>query len=121
MNQVIIQFDHWPDRILFPNARPHHMAKAASVRIAKEEAFWEARSAGSPHQFQRATILILITAKDNRKRDLDGFLSACKSWIDGIVEAGVLQDDNYFCVNQMMIRFEGVGTESTTIQITEVE
>ena len=70
--------------------------------------------------FKKATILIRVTAKDKRKRDLDSFLNACKPFLDGIVEAGILEDDNYFCVGEITIIFnENIREDTVTITISE--
>ena len=31
---------------------------------------------------------------DHHRRDLDNVISACKPWIDGLVDAGVIKDDD---------------------------
>lgn len=133
MKKITISFDHWPDKALFPNRAGNtlHWAQRSALRAeARSEAFFLTGQAlykyrqktedWLDHPYPKASIVILITAKDKRKRDLDGFLTACKPWLDGIVDAGVLVDDNYFCVPQITIRFEGVSTESVTMIITEV-
>ncbi len=130
MNQVVIKFDHWPDKALFPNKAGNtmHWAQRSALRkVAKEEAYLICMSQKSNWRTDDwycfpmwpAKIEIIVTAKDKRKRDLDGFLTACKSWIDGIVEAGILEDDNYFDLPEISIRFEGVSTESVSIIVTE--
>ncbi len=65
----------------------------------------------------RARNLLYRVHDRNRKRDLDGFLSACKPWLDGIVDAGILKDDNYFDLPEISIKFDGVSTESVTIDV----
>ena len=70
--------------------------------------------------FSKATILVLVTAKDKRRHDIDGFATAIKGWLDGIVDAGILEDDNYFVLPEITYRFDGVSTESVSIIITEI-
>ena len=127
MNSATINFDHWPDKALFPNQAGntlHWSQRSELRRIAKEEAYWLARKvlAGpcENYPFEKANILIRVTAKDRRKRDLDGFLSAIKPFLDGIVEAGVLEDDNYFCVSEITIVFNAnIREDTVTITIQE--
>ena len=132
MNQVVIKFSHWPDKALFPNkaAKTLHWRERAGLRkIAKEEAYLICMSKKADWRVEDylsfpiwpARIEIVVTAKDVRKRDLDGFLSACKPWIDGIVDAGILEDDNYFDLPEISIRFDGVSTESVTITIASIK
>ena len=121
MNRITILFEHWPDKALFPNKAGNtlHWAQRSALRKAhREEAFWLAIKENS--YFKQATIEIQVTAKDKRKRDLDGLLTACKPWIDGIVDAGIMEDDNYFCVPEISIRFMGVSAESVSLIITEI-
>lgn len=133
MSQVVIKFDHWPHPSLFPNKAGNTMhwgQRSALRKSAKEEAYFLTTVSLNnyrlksedwlDHLYCKATILILVTAKDKRKRDLDGFLTACKPWLDGIVDAGILEDDNYFVVPEITIRFEGVSTESVSIVIEEL-
>lgn len=120
---VAIEFDYWPDKALFPNKAGNtlHWSQRSGLRkVAKEEAYYRAINQ-IKKPFEKAIIEIFVSAKDKRPRDLDGFLSACKPWIDGIVMAGILKDDNYFCVPEISIQFQGVSTEAVTIIITEVE
>ena len=34
-------------------------------------------------------------AGDNRKKDVDNCISACKAWVDALKEAGIIDDDNW--------------------------
>lgn len=128
--KITIKFDHWPDKALFPNKAGNtlHWAQRSALRkAAKEEAYllcMDKRAGWSVSEYSKfplwpAKIEILVKAKDKRRRDLDGFLSACKPWIDGIVLARFFEDDNYFDLPEISIRFEGVSTESVSIIVTE--
>ncbi len=121
---VTIDFDHWPDKALFPNraGKTMHWSERSELRsIAREEAYWMAyRKLEKP--FEKATIEIFVTSADRRRRDLDGFLTACKSWIDGLVLAGIIRDDNYYCVPKISISFfEALREDTVQIVITEDE
>ncbi len=119
---IQIAFDHWPARALFPNqaGKKLHWAERSELRhTAKEEAYFRALNK-LDKPFEKASIEIFVTAGDKRQRDLDGFVSACKPWIDGLVLAGRIKDDNYFVVSKISITFQGVGEESVTIIVTEI-
>ncbi len=121
-NAIEISFDKWPARALFPNTagKKLHWAERSELRhTAKEEAYFRALNK-LDKPFERATIEIFVTAGDKRQRDLDGFVSACKSWVDGLVLAGIIRDDNYLCIPRISITFQGVGKENVTLVITEV-
>ena len=120
---VEITFPKWPARALFPNqaGKKLHWAERSKLRhTAKEEAYFRALNK-LDKPFEKAEIDIFVTAGDKRQRDLDGFVSVCKPWIDGLVLAGIIKDDNYFVVSKQSITFQGVGEESVTIIVTELE
>ena len=119
---VTISFEKWPARGLFPNKAGNtlHWGPRNELRHeAREEAYWRAYDK-LEKPFEKATIDIFVTAGDKRQRDLDGFVSACKPWIDGLVLAGIIKDDNYLCIPRISIEFCGVSTETVTIIITEL-
>lgn len=89
----------WPDRRLFPNARVFWASKAKQVKTHRRLAYFEAlkiqeaipaevRSDETKSIFYR----IIYTPKINRKRDEDGIISACKSYLDGVSEAIGIND-----------------------------
>ncbi len=122
-NAIEISFEKWPARALLPNqaGKKLHWAERSELRhAAKEEAYFRALNK-LDKPFERATIDIFVTAGDKRQRDLDGFVSACKPWIDGLVLAGIIKDDNYFAVPKISITFQGVGKENVTLVITELK
>lgn len=101
----------WPDRELHPNARRHYMTKARAAKKARALAHWAVED-----HFRRRFITpkkrldaiqpltagcdvkITFHPPDNRRRDTDGMLSACKAYLDGIADAiGV--DDSRFSIS----------------------
>lgn len=87
-----------PNRVLSPNARPHHMAKARAVKAYR----WAARiTAMSEWDSTRdplveAEIVCVFHFKDKRRRDRDNLLASMKSAFDGIADAGIVSDDSSF-------------------------
>ena len=43
---------------------------------------------------EKAHLTITFHAADKRRRDIDNLLSGCKAYIDGLVAAGVIEDDS---------------------------
>ena len=86
----------WPSRNLHPNARVHHMVRARSATKARAEAAWEAKAAGIKpiSHFKAVTATAIFYPPDNRRRDRDGMMTACKAYFDGI--ADVLGIDDFF-------------------------
>lgn len=99
----------WPARALSPNARGHWSAKAKAAHAYRQEAWLAAKAsmfrAGVQHapQWSAATITITGHPPDNTRRDSDNLLAQMKAAIDGLVDAGVLKDDNKirYVVNPM--------------------
>ena len=85
-----------PDRKLSPNARVHWATKARAVKFAKERAFYAAKAAGVGGQsWPAATMKATFFFKLSRNRDRDNLAAMLKSVIDGIVAAGLLENDCY--------------------------
>jgi len=94
-----IAFNGLPPSELMPNRlrRLHWLQRARVEREARQDAqlitmeklqrcHWEVPS--------KAVISFRFEVPDRRRRDTAELVSACKAWIDGIVDAGVLEDDN---------------------------
>lgn len=88
-----------PSRTLSPNARPAHWAvkfkatKKARVEAwaAAQVAMYEANVKGG---WKDATCSVVWHARTNRRRDKDNCLASLKAVFDGLVDAGLLHDDN---------------------------
>ena len=88
----------WPSRDLHPNARVHWARKAKAAKRARADAAWIARAAGLRH-LNEAVELVTVTTTfappDNRRRDLDGMLSAIKPYLDGIADVIGIDDSTW--------------------------
>jgi crossover junction endodeoxyribonuclease RusA len=86
------------------NDRPHWSKRAktsALIRAAAREL-----SKGIP-SLGKVKIRAVYYAPDNRRRDVSNLFPSVKSAIDGVVDAGVLKDDNdKFVVSLEMVRGE---------------
>jgi crossover junction endodeoxyribonuclease RusA len=84
-----------PDRVLSPNARCHWAVKAKATKrmrkCALDACFLALR--GVAPDWVNATCQVSWYAKTNRRRDRDNCLASLKAAFDGIVDAGLLQDD----------------------------
>lgn len=90
-----------PERGLWPNARLHHMRKAALVRRARERAHLLALAMLSlgPNAYARAksepwvvTYALDFWFPDRRRRDDDNAIAATKAYRDGIADALGIDD-----------------------------
>ena len=57
---------------------------------------------------QSVNIVITLYVPTKRKSDLT---NKAESIMDLLVDKGILQDDNYFCVPQILLKFGGVDRE----------
>ena len=116
---MIYHLGHLPDRDLSPNKRLHHMALYQAKLLAKEEMYLRVVEHGRPPEpFEHAHITITWVAKDKRRRDIDNLFSAMKGYIDGLVFAEVIADDNADRVGYTL-RYERGDKEDTVIEVEE--
>ncbi len=94
-----------PDAILSPNSRGHWGAKYRAVRFHRDYARREIALAHGGDLFL-AECRIDITAfhKIARRRDRDNLISACKSYFDGLADAGLVKNDSGITLGP--VRFE---------------
>lgn len=86
-----------PPKELSPNARCHWAKKAKAVKRYRELAHGctlEALAGRRKPRWKSAEVVIRGYFPTARKPDADNFLAALKAAFDGIVDAGVLVDDN---------------------------
>ncbi len=89
----------WPNKILSPNARPHHMALWRAKKDALTEAAWATRAAIGlatfPHDGGDIILRQIAHPPDARSRDRDNLDHSMKAARDGIASAlGI--DDKHF-------------------------
>lgn len=95
MRTITIEIDHLPYKELNPNSRCHWAVKAGKVKEAREEIGWLAKIQWQDDEpMMKARISYEFHSKDKRKRDLDNLLSACKSYQDSLIDAGVIFYDD---------------------------
>ena len=93
-----------------------HQAKKA----AKEEAFVLVLESGRPDgPYDKAHITITWVAKDKRRRDVDNLFASMKPYIDGLVDSGLLTDDDAMHVSYTL-RYERGTKNNTIIEVEEV-
>lgn len=87
-----------PPRELHQNtARVGHWSvKSKAVKLYRSAAHAMAIAAGRPRScpWRAARLSVQFRVPDKRRRDVLNYLAALKSGIDGIVDAGVLVDDD---------------------------
>ena len=87
-----------PSGNLSPNSRCGWRAKAHSTAKYREAGYIVGLDAKSRSAFPRpwaaAEMRYRFFHRDSRRRDPDNLLASLKAAIDGIVDAGILEDDN---------------------------
>lgn len=81
-------------QLLNANQRLHYHAQAARAAWLREQAGWLARQQQIP-PISRARIVCELLAPDNRRRDPANWAPTAKAMVDGLVDAGVLPDDDH--------------------------
>ncbi len=83
----------WPSKDLHPNARVHWSRKAKATKGARFDATFCAHAAGVTRiNAERLSVLATFSPPDNRRRDEDGMLSACKAYFDALAEVVGIDD-----------------------------
>lgn len=84
---------------LTSNQRLHYHAKADRTRSLRERAAWEARNHAALRGHARLQypvhVLATIGYPSRRRSDPDNYHPTVKALIDGIVQAGLLEDDDH--------------------------
>lgn len=110
-----------PPRILWPNGRGGHYAKAKSVRTHRESAFFATREAMRAAKvsggWERAESQDVFYFPDKRRRDTRNMEASLKPYFDGIVDAELLRDDNADVLRHLPSVFY-FGNDNPRVEIT---
>lgn len=114
-----------PPVTLMPNSRCHYMAKSRATKESRSDSAHFARQAMRSFGFTRpmkaAACQIEFNFATKRRRDADNLLAWCKSQIDGIADAGLIENDSgitYLPVKQHASKAQPPGVVYT---FTEIE
>ena len=80
--------------VLSLNQRKHWAQATGKRRAIRQLAEQTARLSRAPH-LQRARLVIHVAFPDRRRRDPHNFMATAKPIVDGLVDAGVLPDDDH--------------------------
>jgi crossover junction endodeoxyribonuclease RusA len=104
--------------LLNANDRIHYKTRAKLTEKIRSEAFKVAKH--SLMTFPKAKITCIFRAPDNRRRDTANMYPSFKAALDGIVDAGVIHDDNDKYVTEfILMRGENLPKSSQLIIILE--
>lgn len=115
MNAIKLPF---PARELQPNARVHYLTKSRFTKMARHDAFWATKDSGIKIKGSGEIFITLIfRPPNNRPRDRDNLMAACKAYADGIADA-LKVNDSRFRFNPVVIEAPEKNG-STFIVVTE--
>ncbi len=102
--------------------RWHHMERAARVRDTRESFGWMAKAQQVP-ELRAINVFATPLAKDKRwRQDVGACFPAVKAAVDGLVDAGILPDDNPDFVRQLTFFPAELGEiDGLRLEIEEVE
>ncbi len=125
MRTVSLEFPELPYSELYPNAlRSLHWSKRSEVEaIAREEAYLKGKKKwGKQKPMELCEIDYFFQLPNKRARDPDGLISACKPWVDGAVDAGILSKDDIWHIPHGGWRVTySKNNEKTVITFKEVK
>lgn len=112
---MILNFDRPP---LTANDRHHWSKKARLTRNLRQYAAWEATRLRIP-TYPRITVSLVWVVKDKRRRDGgENLTPTMKPLIDGLVDAGVVADDDQHHVIRIMPTIDYRPTETPHLELT---
>jgi crossover junction endodeoxyribonuclease RusA len=77
------------------NARAHWTANHRAAAALRLRGGWAARIAHAPEMVRAdLTVWVVYPVRVNRRRDVSNYLGTVKPLLDGMVDAGVLPDDD---------------------------
>ena len=100
------------------NDREHWAPRAKRVKEVRTASALLARQAGIP-RLESARVRLVWLVSDRRKRDRENIVATLKPAIDGLVDAGVIEDDAWWIVKESSCAIELVdrGCEGVFLQV----
>lgn len=117
-----------PSSLLSPNGRVYWRKHRVAVKEARETAFvlGLAASKSMRPKYENAKVSMVydcsppIKVKGYRPTDVQNALAACKSYIDGCIDAGIIVDDNSKCLSWGSCKIVKNGKPGVTLTFEEV-
>lgn len=84
------------------NDRKHHMARARITRQIRSTTAWLAKEAKVPTGRDHVEVRLHYRPRENRRRDADNLMPVLKAACDGLVDAGLVDDDTPELMHKLM-------------------
>lgn len=117
-----ITLEHLPPPELNPNQlrRLHWTERRKVTDIARQEIGWMAKTIWHDKPMVKVQVSYKFTVKDGRRHDVDNLVSACKPYIDGLIDVNVLMSDDYRYMSIGGASIERGEKDFTQISVKEV-
>lgn len=120
-NGVTIPLD-WPAELLSANDRYHHMKVAKIVKAWRTHAYTKAVQLELEMTYMRARIVVHYRFPTNHRREVSNLQPTSKAIVDGLVDAGLIpDDDDKHVIGPDNRREYPNGTPRVTVTITGVK
>ena len=119
MNTITITLN-LPPSCLAGHAKGHWREKAAATKRCRQGAYTVATAQlnrRTPPMWAHATISYRFFLPDDRRRDAANLVSACKGYIDGIVDAAIIVDDDWKILSIGSVKCE-LDRDNPRVEIT---
>lgn len=108
-----------PDKVLSPNARPHWAQKAKATKGHRMLAWATVRrTIRKPPEWEQAHVRAVFYWPTRHRRDRDNAAASLKAYLDGIADAGVVEDDAGFVHWPVEMRYD---KDAPRVEITITE
>ena len=123
MIKYTIELPRLPSKALSSNARVHWSQKAKAMIEDKDLVIGQVLSKYQrPSQPLTSVTVQLFFILDARKRDWDNLCSSSKGYLDGLVDSGLIADDNITVIKELILKgrlSEKKETSKTFITVSE--
>ena len=117
---ITIELPFLPPRSLSPNARVHWAVRMKDKREWEESIYIRARELAPPSPFTSCVVRYHLRWCGTPP-DRDNLIGSMKAGLDGLVSAGLIEDDSPGIVTDIHVSYERVPHRSDVAMVIEVE
>ena len=105
---ISIELPYLPPKEFSRNSRAHWTALHRVKNMVYDDVLITLMESGfkKGKPLEQATVTFTFYIPDRRNRDADNLITACKPILDGLVRAGVIEDDNLVTIGVPTYQFE---------------
>lgn len=99
------------------NHRIHHHKRAGMTRVLRQRAHTLAEANNAPALLPRVEVNAHIIRPNNRKYDPGNLYPTAKAIVDGLVDAGLMEDDDWRHLEGPFMRHGGINPDTPGIRL----